>query len=47
MILNGGGTYQGIRIPAPQRHGTMTQCSTYAQITANKIYRDNIEILNS
>ena len=44
MILSGGGTYLGIRIPKPQRHGTMTQCVSYAQITAQRIYRENQEI---
>lgn len=41
MILSGGGTYQGIRIPKPQRHGTITQCVTYAKITAEQIYNKN------
>lgn len=47
MILNGGGTYRGIRIPKPQRHGTMTQCVSYAQITAERIYRENKELFLS
>ncbi|CAM1374607.1 hypothetical protein [Tenacibaculum xiamenense] len=44
MILSGGGTYQGIIIPKPQRHGTITQCVTYAKITAQRIYSENQEI---
>lgn len=47
MILNGGGMYQGIKIPAPQRCGTMSQRVTFAEITAKRIYENNKEFLNS
>ncbi len=42
MILKGGGTYQGIRIPASQT-GTTTQKVAYARITAERIYKENKE----
>ncbi len=42
MILKGGGTYQGIRIPASQT-GTTTQQVAYARITAGRIYKENKE----
>lgn len=41
MILNGGGTYQGIKVPEPQRYGTTTQSVVYAKITAEQIYNKN------
>ncbi|TCI93585.1 hypothetical protein [Tenacibaculum sp. M341] len=43
IILKGGGTYQGIRIPSPQTHGTTTQQVAYARLTAERIYKENKE----
>ncbi len=40
MILNGGGIYQGVRIPASQT-GTTTQQVAYARLTAERIYNEN------
>ena len=42
-ILKGQKEYEGVKLPTPQRAGTMTQCVTYARIKAQEIYEKHFQ----